>query len=145
MQLSGSYIVFSEQRDGMIYTPEMSRRARGVELWATLKSLGRAGVAALVDELCDTAQFFANALAEENFMIRNDVCFNQILVSCGSSELTRATLANIQSSGECWCGGASWKDEFVIRVSVCSFMTTHNDITRSVQAFVNARREAAAK
>jgi glutamate/tyrosine decarboxylase-like PLP-dependent enzyme len=145
MQLSGSYIVFSEQRDGMIYTPEMSRRARAVELWATLKALGRHGVAALVDELCDNAKLFAEGLVQEGFTICNDVCFNQVLVSCGSPELTRTTLQNIQKSGECWCGSATWQGQFVIRISVCSFMTTGQDIERSIRAFVNARKNALAQ
>jgi len=144
MQLSGSYIVYSEQRDGMIYTPEMSRRARAVELWATLKALGRKGVAALVDELCANAKLFAELLTREGFTICNDVCFNQVLVSCGSSQLTRATLQAIQKSGECWCGGATWADQFVIRISVCSFMTTRQDIERSTRAFVTARQSALA-
>jgi glutamate/tyrosine decarboxylase-like PLP-dependent enzyme len=143
MQLSGSYIVYSEQqRDPMIFTPEMSRRARGVELWATLKALGRNGVEAIVDELCDNARYFAEGLAREGFLIRNEVCFNQVLVSCGSSDLTRATLAGIQESGECWCGGADWEGEPVIRISVCSFMTTRTDVDRSIAAFCRARAQA---
>jgi glutamate/tyrosine decarboxylase-like PLP-dependent enzyme len=139
LHMTGSYIAYSDLRDGMRYTPDMSRRARAVELWAVLMALGRKGVAALVEELCGNAQRFADGLKERGFTIRNRVWFNQVLVSCGSPDLTRATLENIQKSGECWCGGATWENEPVIRISVCSFMTTGEDIDRSIRAFVKAR------
>jgi glutamate/tyrosine decarboxylase-like PLP-dependent enzyme len=139
MRMSGDYIVYSENRDGMLFTPDMSRRARSVEMWATLKNLGRSGVAELVDGLCDTAALFAQRLAAHGFTICNDVCFNQVLVTCGSAEATAATLETVQRSGECWCGGTQWKGQPAIRISVCSYMTTAKDVDRSVQAFVRAR------
>jgi len=139
LQASGSYIQYSDRRDGMLYTPEMSRRARGVELWATLKFFGRNGVEELVDGLCQRARQFAELLTSQGFHILNDVVFNQVLVSCGSAEDTRAVLENIQESGECWCGGAVWMGEPVIRISVCSWATTSQDIERSAAAFVKAR------
>ncbi len=142
MQARGSYIQYSEKRDGMLYTPEMSRRARAVELWATLKSLGKSGVAELVDGLCDRALQFAEQLRDQRFNILNDVVFNQVLVSCDTHEQTNATLENIQKSGECWCGGAVWEGEPVIRISLCSWATTTEDIDRSVAAFVKAREKA---
>ena len=142
MQATGSYIQYSEKRDGMLYTPEMSRRAIAVELWATLKSLGKSGVEELVDGLCDRALQFAEKLRDQGFNILNDIVFNQVLVSCDTNEQTKATLENIQKSGECWCGGAVWKSEPVIRVSLCSWVTTAEDIDRSVAAFVNAREKA---
>jgi glutamate/tyrosine decarboxylase-like PLP-dependent enzyme len=142
MRMSGSYIAFSENRDGMIYTPDMSRRARSVELWATLKALGRSGVGALVDQLCDNALRFADGLRGAGFTVLNDVVFNQVLVSCGSSELTGATLKRVQGSGEAWCGGTTWKNESAIRISVCSYMTTSGDVDRTIRAFVEARMEA---
>ena len=143
MQATASYILYSEQRDGMHYTPEMSRRARGVELWATLKSLGRDGVEELIDRLCDHAKRFAENLHASGFRILNDVVFNQVLVACDTPERTKATLDNIQKSGECWCGGAIWNGEPVIRISVCSWATTSADVERSVAAFVNARNAVA--
>jgi glutamate/tyrosine decarboxylase-like PLP-dependent enzyme len=139
MQATGSYILYSEKRDGMHYTPEMSRRARVVELWAALKFLGRDGVAELIDGLCAHARQFAEQLALNGFSILNDVVFNQILVACTTPELTKLTLENIQKSGECWCGGAVWNGKPVIRISVCSWATTKADIERSVAAFINAR------
>ncbi len=142
MRMSGAYIVYSEKRDGMLYTLDMSRRARSAELWATLKNLGRRGVAEMVDGLCDMAALFARRLASHGFTICNEVCFNQVLVTCESAPLTTATLAAIQASGECWCGGTQWKGRPAIRISVCSYMTTAEDVERSVQAFVKARASA---
>jgi glutamate/tyrosine decarboxylase-like PLP-dependent enzyme len=123
----------------MHYTPEMSRRARVVELWATLKSLGKDGVEELVDRLCSHAEQFAKHLQTQGFRILNDVIFNQVLVACDTPELTEATLQNIQKSGECWCNGAVWNGEPVIRISVCSWATTVADVERSIAAFVKAR------
>ncbi len=139
MQASASYLAYSDQRDGMLYAPDMSRRARVVELWATLKYLGKQGVQDLVDRLCGHASRFAGLLDDQGFRILNDVVFNQVLVACDTPEHTQATLANIQKSGECWCGGAVWNGEPVIRISVCSWATTEADVERSVAAFVKAR------
>jgi glutamate/tyrosine decarboxylase-like PLP-dependent enzyme len=145
MLLSGSYIQFSDKRDGSLYTPDLSRRARAVELWATLRSLGRSGVEELIDGLCDRAAQFARQLQNEGFRILNDVVFNQVLVACDTPELTKATLEHIQKSGDCWCGGAVWFDEPVIRISVCSWATTTTDVDRSVAVFVKARETAVSK
>ena len=140
MQTSGSYLLYSEQRDGMLYTPEMSRRARSIELWATLKGFGKSGVGALVDGLCENARAFAKGLSKSGFRVLNDVVFNQVLVACDSPEETKATLARLQADGVCWCGGAVWKQEPVIRISVCSWRTTNEDVDACVAAFVAARR-----
>ena len=142
LQASGSYIQWSSDRDGMLYTPEMSRRARAVELWATLVTLGTSGVEQLIDQLCTRAKLFAELLSANGFQIRNEVVFNQILVSCETADTTELTIRRIQQSGECWCGGASWNDEPVIRISVCSWKTSVADIERSVAAFVAAREAA---
>jgi glutamate/tyrosine decarboxylase-like PLP-dependent enzyme len=141
LHMTGSYIIYSENRDGMLYTTDMSRRARAVELWASLMALGRSGVSELIEDLHQKAIYYAESLRKVGFHIRNEVCFNQVLVSCGNAELTQQTLKNIQVSGECWCGGAHWQEEAVIRISVCSYRTTVADIDRSVQAFVNARKK----
>ncbi len=128
----------------MMYTPEMSRSARVVALWALLKSLGRRGVAELVDRLCDRAVLFADGLRREGFTVLNDVVFNQVLVACQSPAQTAATLENIQRSGECWCGGTTWQGQPAMRVSVCSWATTEEGIERSLKAFVKARGRAIA-
>jgi len=139
LQASGAYILYGEQRDGMMYTPEMSRRGRAVELWATLKMLGRRGVEELVDGLCERAQQFAELMQAEGFQVLNDVVFNQVLIACDAPDETASTLANLQRSGECWCGAGNWHDMPLIRVSVCSWSTTAADIERTVAAFVAAR------
>jgi len=139
MQNTGAYIVYGEQRDGMLYTPEMSRRSRGLELWATLKTLGRSGAAELVEGLCDRAAQAARQLRAAGFRVLNEVGFNQVLVACQSREQTLETMQRLQASGECWCGGSTWQGETVIRLSVCSWATTAEDIDRTVAAFVAAR------
>jgi glutamate/tyrosine decarboxylase-like PLP-dependent enzyme len=110
-----------------------------------LKSLGREGVQQLVERLCQNARLFARVLAEQGFEIHNDVVFNQVLVSCEEDALTTATLRNIQASGECWCGGSTWRGRAVIRISVCDWATKSKDIERSIDAFVQARSDAIAE
>ena len=143
LQASDSYLQFGGGRDGMLYTPEMSRRARGVELWAALKSLGRTGLDQLVAQLCERARQFADELEAHGFRILNDVVFNQVLAACETPELTARTLELLQASGECWCGATQWRGETAIRISVCSWRTTEDDVRRSVAAFVAARSSIA--
>ena len=139
LQSSGSYMMLSEKRDGMLYTPEMSRRSRGIDLWGVLKYLGREGLDELVFGLHERAVQMSRELAAAGFTILNDVVFNQVLVSCGDDETTNRTMCYIQESGECWVGGAEWDGKAAIRVSVCSWATTEADVSRSVRAFVAAR------
>ncbi len=139
MQASGAYLHYSEERDGMLYGPDMSRRARAVELWATLKYLGRVGVEQLVDGLCERAVEFAERLRECGFVILNDVVFNQVLVACETDPAMKQMLARIQRSGVCWYGGTSWQGAPAIRISVCSWATTSDDVEKSVAALVEAR------
>lgn len=142
LQNVGSYIVLGNERDGMLYTPEMSRRARAVELWAALKYLGKHALDDLVYGLHERAVQFANELRENDFEILNEVVFNQVLVSCGTDKLTNDTLKFIQEMRDCWCGGAQWYEQSVIRISVCSWATTSEDITRSVNSFIKSRELA---
>ena len=142
LQASGSYIVWGEQRDGMLFTPEMSRRARVVELWAALKYLGKSGVDDLVYGLHLRARQFADELDRQGFEILNEVVFNQVLVACDTETITTATIDNIQQSGHCWVGGTRWQQKSVLRISVCSWATTAADITASVETFVAARELA---
>ncbi len=142
LHAAGAYIVYSDNRDGMLHTPEMSRRARVFELWAALKYLGKSGIDELVYGLHERALQFASELDHEGFEILNEVVFNQVLVATESEAITTATIAAIQGSGECWVGGTQWQERGVIRISVCSWATTEEDITRSVEAFVDAREQA---
>ncbi len=142
MQASGAYIQYGDDRDGMMHVPEMSRRARAVDLWAALKYLGRRGVEELIDGMCDRATQFTEQLAAHRFRILNDVVFNQVLVSAATPSQTLETLEIIQASGVCWCGGTQWNSEPAIRISVSSWATTPDDVDRSVNAFVDARSQS---
>jgi glutamate/tyrosine decarboxylase-like PLP-dependent enzyme len=139
LHMSGSYIVIGEGRDGMFYTPEMSRRARIIELWATLKSLGKHGIDEMIYGLHERAKQFALELKAEGFEILNDVCFNQVLVHFSNSETTLKILKEVQEQRICWCGGSKWDGKDVIRISVCSWATTEKDVSISVKSFAKAR------
>jgi len=139
LQNSGAYIMYSEQRDGMLYTPEMSRRARAVDLWAALKYLGREGVDRMILSLHERANQFAEELSTAGFKIVNDVVFNQVLVDVDGQEKTNAMVNEIQNSGQAWVGSSVWFGEPVIRISVCSWATSHTDVSNTVSAFVSAR------
>jgi glutamate/tyrosine decarboxylase-like PLP-dependent enzyme len=138
----GSYIQLSEQRDGLLYTPEMSKRARAIELWSAMKYLGRNGIAELVEQLHNRAVFFARLLTDSGFTIVNEVVFNQVIISCETEQLTQRTLSLVQQSGTCWCGGSTWNKKSVIRISLCSWATTEQDVRRSVDVFMHARSQA---
>lgn len=144
MQATGAYLLYSENRDGMLYTPEMSRRGRALDLWATIKTVGKSGIEELVDGLCARARQLAAEMRAEGFQVLNEVVFNQVLVTGDTPEQTAAVMARVQQSGEAWCGAGRWHDTPVIRVSVCSWATTEEDIHRTVAAFVQARKEAGA-
>lgn len=141
LQASGWYIVYSDKRDGMLYTPEMSRRARAVELWATLRYLGKDGVDSLVSGLHARAVQFAGEIQAAGFQVMNKVSFNQVLVACSNDEDTAKVMERVQELRECWCGGSVWMGRRVIRISVCSWATTADDITRSVASFVKAAQQ----
>jgi glutamate/tyrosine decarboxylase-like PLP-dependent enzyme len=142
LHITGSYLMHTEARDGYSYTPEMSRRARIVELWAALKYLGQEGIKELVDGLHERSVQFADEIRKAGFKVVNEVVFNQVLVMCENDEITTLTLELIQKTGECWCGSAMWNDRKVIRVSVSSWQTTADDISESVRAFESAYLKA---
>lgn len=144
LQAEAACIAPGERRDGMAFTLDMSRRARGAELWATLHALGRSGVEALVDHLCRMARRLGAALRDRGFVVPHEVVFNQVMVQTGDGSDLSAVLAEIQRSGECWCGGSVWNGRPVIRVSVCSHATTAADIDRTAEAFAAAHRRVVA-
>ncbi len=125
----------------MHHAPESSRRARGVELWAALKSLGRPGLCALIERTCAYALRFAEGLREAGFEILNDVAVNQVLVSFGRPEVTREVIRRIQEDGTCWCGGTVWQGKTAMRISVCSWATTDADVEQSLRAIIRIARE----
>jgi glutamate/tyrosine decarboxylase-like PLP-dependent enzyme len=144
MGITASYLEPGSRREPMHHTPESSRRARGVELWAALKSLGRSGLCALIERTCAHAQRFAQGLKEGGFEVLNDVVINQVLVSFGSPEATREVIRRVQEDGTCWCGGTIWQGKSAMRISVSSWATTETDVVRSLRAIVRIARECRA-
>ena len=139
LHVSGSYLIESTERDGMFFTPDMSRRSRIIELWAIMRYLGKNGI----DEMILTMHIRANQFAEEiskidGFYVENDVVFNQVIVRCDSDKITEQVLSNVQMLRECWLGGSEWLGKKVMRVSICSWTTTENDISKSVKSFIKA-------
>ncbi len=141
MSIDAPYLVMDGRREPADYTPEFSRRARGVELWAALRQLGRQGMAELVERTSAHAQRFAEALRAAGFEILNDVVINQVLVSFGSAEKTLETVARIQEDGTCWCGSTVWQGRTAMRISVSSWVTTAEDVECSVKAMIQAARK----
>jgi glutamate/tyrosine decarboxylase-like PLP-dependent enzyme len=136
MGIRAAYLEPGSRREPMHHTPEASRRARGVELWAALKSLGRSGLCALIERTCEHAQRFAQGLRESGFEVLNDVVINQVLVSFGRPEVTREVIRRVQEDGTCWCGGTVWKGKTAMRISVSSWATTEMDVKRSLEAII---------
>jgi glutamate/tyrosine decarboxylase-like PLP-dependent enzyme len=139
MTISAAYFRPGELREPS--TPEMSRRARGVELWATLRSLGRRGLAELIERTCRHAQRFAEGLRNAGHEILNQVVINQVMVSFGRPEVTRAVIAKLQVDGTCWCGGTEWQGKPAMRISVSSWATTDEDVEISLAAMLRIARE----
>jgi glutamate/tyrosine decarboxylase-like PLP-dependent enzyme len=141
MTMEAAYLVQGEHREPSHYNPELSRRARGVELWAGLRSLGRSGMAEIVARTCGHAQRFAAGLKAAGYQILNDVVINQVLVSFGTPEKTLATIARLQADGTCWCGPTVWQGKTAMRISVSSWATTKEDVDRSLAAMLKAAKQ----
>jgi glutamate/tyrosine decarboxylase-like PLP-dependent enzyme len=137
-----AYLPQSDQREPSHFTPELSRRARGVDAWAVLRSLGRAGIAEIVERTCQLASRFAGGLSRAGFDVLNDVVLNQVLVAFGDDETTARVVAGIQADGTCWCGSTQWHGRTAMRISVSSWATTTEDVDRSLAAIVRIARRA---
>jgi glutamate/tyrosine decarboxylase-like PLP-dependent enzyme len=144
MTMTAAYLEAGARREPMYHTPESSRRARGVELWAALKSLGRDGLCSLIERTCDHAQRFAEGFRKAGFAVLNDVVINQVLVSFGGAEITQKVIRAIQEDGTCWCGGTVWQGKHAMRLSVSSWATTEADVHRSLEAIVRLARGSGA-
>jgi glutamate/tyrosine decarboxylase-like PLP-dependent enzyme len=142
MAVGGAYLAQDEDRVPYQYTPDFSRRARGVEVWAALRQLGRSGLADLIERTCRHAARFAQGLSAAGYRVLNDVVLNQVLVSFGSAQRTRDVIARIQQDGTCWCGGTLWQGHTAMRISVSSWATTEADVERSLTAIVRAAAAA---
>jgi glutamate/tyrosine decarboxylase-like PLP-dependent enzyme len=140
MALNAAYLQPSAAREPWHYTPDASRRARGVELWAAIRSLGRQGLREMVERNCHQVQLFAAGLRKAGFEVLNDVVLNQVLVSFGSPDETRRVMADIQNEGTCWCGETQWQGQTAMRISVSSWVTTDEDVERSLAAITRIAR-----
>ena len=150
MSSSSVYIPREEEESpfGYDWTPEFSRRARGVPVYAALRSLGRRGVEEMVERCSDCAAQMGRLLAaEDDVEVLNDVVLNQVLVRFGEDDaLTDAVLARVQQEGTCWMSGTTWRGRKAMRISVVNWATTPADIERSAAAIVAAlRAETAAE
>src|SRR5712692_1772240 len=143
MAVSAAYLPSSPTRDPSNFTPELSRRARGIEVWAALHTLGRSGLADLVERTCRYAARFAEGLRAAGYSILNEVVLNQVLVMFGDAGRTRRVIAGIQQDGTCWCGGTTWQGQTAMRISVSSWATTDADVERSLETMIRVARELA--
>jgi glutamate/tyrosine decarboxylase-like PLP-dependent enzyme len=144
MTVSAAYLTPGTRREPMHHTPDASRRARGVELWAALKSLGRSGMRALIERTCALAKRFENGLRTAGFEVLNEVVINQVLVSFGDAKTTHEVIRRIQEEGTCWCGATEWQGKTAMRISVSSWATTEADVDRSLEAMVRIARACGA-
>ena len=138
MGMTAAYLPQGTRRDPADFTPELSRRARGVEVWAALRALGRAGLAELVERCCRHARRFADGLRAAGHRVLNEVVLNQVLVSFGDAERTHRVIGAIQADGTCWCGPTVWQGQTAMRISVSSWATSEEDVERSLEAMCRA-------
>jgi len=140
MSISAAYLNAGGVREPMQWGPESSRRARGVEVWAALRGLGRAGIKDLVERCCRYAKIAAEGLRSAGYEILNDVVLNQVLVSFGDADTTQKVIKGVQIDGTCWCGGTVWHGKTAMRISISSWATTEADIQRSIEAIVRVAK-----
>ena len=144
MAITADYLpTENAHRNPSDYAPELSRRARGVDVWAVLRTLGRDGVAAMIERSCEHARRFARELEAGGCKILGDVVLNQVLVEFGDAEATRRVIAAVQDDGTCWCGPTVWQGHTAMRISVCSWATTDEDVARSIAAILRVAGVAA--
>jgi glutamate/tyrosine decarboxylase-like PLP-dependent enzyme len=145
MSIQAAYLAQGQGREPSHYNPELSRRARGVELWTALRSLGRTGLAEIVERTCGHARRFAEGLLAAGYEILNEVVINQVLVSFGSAEKTLRVVEGIQQDGTCWCGSTVWQGHTAMRISVSSWATTEADVEASLVAMLQVATATSGK
>lgn len=141
MSVDAAYLLEGEIGvDPGLYTPEMSRRARGIPTYAVLRHLGSSGLAGLVERTVSLAQLFARRLTEEGFRVLNDVELNQVLVSFGAPDETNRVIKAVVEEGVMFAGPTVWQGQSAMRISVSGYATTEDDVEKSVGAIVKASR-----
>lgn len=140
MGMHGPYLIQDPAGDPLDFVPESSRRGRAIPVWAVMRALGRSGLAALVDGFCRNAASFAAGMAGiDGAVVENDVVFSQVCVSFGSDERTGEVTRRVLADGTAWMSGSRWRGKQVLRISVCNWSTTGDDVNRSLESL----REAA--
>jgi glutamate/tyrosine decarboxylase-like PLP-dependent enzyme len=148
ISVHANYLIHAEgaERDQMDWNPEFSRRARGFPLYAGIRTLGRNGVAEMIERCCEHAQRFATILgADTDVEVLNDVVLNQALVRFLSGDgehdtKTRAVVRGVQEDGTCWMSGTTWRGVAAMRISVSNWATTTEDVERSCEAILRIAR-----
>jgi glutamate/tyrosine decarboxylase-like PLP-dependent enzyme len=138
---TAAYFPETGNRESYQFVPEMSREARGIPVWAALKSLGKKGLADLIDRNCASARQFAEGLKAAGYEVLNEVILNQVLVSFGDKGTTLEVIKKIQEEGTCWCGGTTWQGKTAMRISVSSWATTDQDVKLSLAAMLKVAAE----
>lgn len=142
MTTQAPYLVAGRQASPKDMVPEFSRRARGVEVWAAIKEMGREGVVQLIDRCCAHGRRLAAGLEEIGYEVLNDVVLNQVVAAIGTPEQLAAIVSSVQDEGECWFGSTLWQGRYAVRLSVSSWATTEADIERTLAAIARATRAA---
>ncbi|MFN8530079.1 MAG: aminotransferase class V-fold PLP-dependent enzyme [Anaerolineae bacterium] len=144
MAMGAAYLIRGEEAEPSDYSPELSRRGRGIDAWAALLSLGKQGTAAMIDRCCDHAQTFAAGLRAAGFEVPHEVVLNQVLVRFGDDDTTLRVIKAIQEEGTMWASSTRWHGKAALRISVSSWATTNEDVQRSLDAMIRcAKREMA--
>jgi glutamate/tyrosine decarboxylase-like PLP-dependent enzyme len=138
MGMTAAYLVPTEHREPGHYSPAMSQRARGIEVWAVLAALGRAGLADLVEHACLMATRFAEGLSAAGFRILNDVVLNQVVVTVDDGSIEEI-IDRVRREGTCWAGPTNWRGRQAMRISVSNWSTTEADVDKSIAAIAAAR------
>ena len=141
MSIQADYLPDRTSRDPFEFSPETSRRMRGLEIWAAIASLGRDGIEELVEHNCRQARRFAAGLRDAGHEILNDVILNQVLVAFGDDRTTTEVIRGVQADGTCWCGGTMWAGRAAMRISVSSWATSDDDVERSLAAILRVADE----
>ncbi len=141
MSISAAYLVKSDRREPYLFTPELSRRARGIEVWAALRSLGRRGLAELIERDCTYAVHMARGLQTAGYEVLNEVALNQVMVAFGDARATEKVIAAMQAEGTGWAGPTVWQGRTAMRISVSSWATTEEDVERSLSALLRVAAE----
>lgn len=142
MSVSADYLPTGDgARNPADFTPELSRRARGVDIWAALATLGRSGLEEMFERNCRGARRFAAGLAAAGHEVLNDVALNQVVVSFGAPQVNERVVTAVQADGTCWCGRTVWKGRAALRISVCSWATTDADVEASLAAILRVAAE----